>query len=362
MAEGTQVQTQAGGHDGKKLLERFGDRYGVDTGKVLSTLSKTVFRIPGTRKKPAREPTQEEMMALLIVADQHHLNPFTKEIYAFPDEKGGIIPIVSVDGWTRIIQSHPKMEGIEFRYSDEMEKMDDDAKRCPVWCEAVIYRSDRRQPTIVREYLDEVYRPPFEGKGDHGPYKIKGPWQSHTKRLLRHKTLIQGSRVAFGFSGIYDEDEAERIHEARNAEPSYTTEQEPEALDLMPKEMGATVVDTKSAATAHGEVVDAEFVTDQAQEGSQPTPSPEAEPEPAPQPQSESPPAPAPEPPPAQSEAGTPAAEGLSPGMLNVLIKKIASKGLLEEAVTTHFGVKELKDIPKAKVNEALQVVADANA
>lgn len=29
--------------------------------------------------------------------------------------------------------------------------------------------------------------------------------------MLRHKALIQCARVAFGFSGIYDEDEARRI-------------------------------------------------------------------------------------------------------------------------------------------------------
>jgi TRAP-type uncharacterized transport system substrate-binding protein len=32
--------------------------------------------------------------------------------------------------------------------------------------------------------------------------------------MLRHKTLIQGARIAFGFAGIYDEDEAKRIIEA----------------------------------------------------------------------------------------------------------------------------------------------------
>jgi len=39
------------------------------------------------------------------------------------------------------------------------------------------------------------------------------PWDTHPKRMHRHKTLIQAARIAFGFSGIYDEDEAERILE-----------------------------------------------------------------------------------------------------------------------------------------------------
>jgi hypothetical protein len=37
------------------------------------------------------------------------------------------------------------------------------------------------------------------------------PWQSHPKRMLRHKAMIQCARLAFGYVGIYDQDEAERI-------------------------------------------------------------------------------------------------------------------------------------------------------
>jgi len=42
-----------------------------------------------------------------------------------------------------------------------------------------------------------------------------GPWQSHPKRMLRHKAMIQCARLAFGYGGIYDQDEAERIVEAQ---------------------------------------------------------------------------------------------------------------------------------------------------
>jgi hypothetical protein len=40
------------------------------------------------------------------------------------------------------------------------------------------------------------------------------------KRMHRHKSLIQGARVAFGFAGIYDEDEAHRIIEEKPFPPS----------------------------------------------------------------------------------------------------------------------------------------------
>lgn len=182
------------------LVSKFASRYGVDSWKLLTTLKATAFR----QRNNGPQITNEQMMALLVVADQYRLNPFTKEIFAFED-KGAVVPVVSVDGWARIINEHPALNGIEFRYSDSI-ATSARAKPCPEWCEVIIHRKDRDKPTVVREYLDEVYQPP---RGKDGGYD--GPWQSHTKRMLRHKTLIQGSRIAFGFAGIYDEDEAQRI-------------------------------------------------------------------------------------------------------------------------------------------------------
>jgi len=47
--------------------------------------------------------------------------------------------------------------------------------------------------------------------------------------MLRHKALIQAVRVAFGFSGIYDEDEAQRIAKPEvNVTPRFTATTETE--------------------------------------------------------------------------------------------------------------------------------------
>lgn len=184
----------------QSLVAKFAGRYSIDPNKLLATLKATAFR-----QRNNRDITDEQMAALLIVADQYKLNPFTKEIFAYED-KGAIVPVVSVDGWARIINEHPAFNGLEFRYSEEMDTPAA-GKACPVWCEILIYRKDRDRPTIVREYLDETYQ------GPRGENKVNGPWQSHTKRMLRHKVLIQGARIAFGFAGIYDEDEADRIVE-----------------------------------------------------------------------------------------------------------------------------------------------------
>lgn len=188
MSDNRQVSTQRA-----SLVAKFAEKYTIEPAKLMSTLKATAFKQQGDR-----EVSDEQMAALLIVADQYGLNPFTKEIYAFPD-KGGIVPVVGVDGWARIVNEHPQCDGFEFTYADE--KIAFSGKDVPEWMEVRIYRKDRQRPVIVREYFEEVVR------------KSMVPWQSHPNRMLRHKTFVQGARLAFGFAGVFDEDEGERITE-----------------------------------------------------------------------------------------------------------------------------------------------------
>ena len=172
------------------LLAKFASRFGVEPNKMLATLKATAFK---------GDVSNEQMMALLIVADQHGLNPWTKEIYAFPDKSNGIVPVVGVDGWARIINSHPQFDGMEFE-DGEVGK-----DGLPVWIECVIHRKDRSHAIRAREYMAECKR-------------NTGPWGSHPRRMLRHKAMIQCARLAFSYTGIYDQDEAERIVEMGEAQ------------------------------------------------------------------------------------------------------------------------------------------------
>jgi phage recombination protein Bet len=147
-----------------------------DGAGLIDTLKATAFK---------GQVSDAQMTALMVVANQYALNPWTKEIYAFPDKNNGIVPVVGVDGWARIINSHPQFDGIEFEQDAES-------------CTCIIYRKDRARPIKVTEYLSEC------GRGT-------GPWQSHPRRMLRHKATIQCARLAFGYGGIYDQDEAECI-------------------------------------------------------------------------------------------------------------------------------------------------------
>lgn len=166
---------------------------------ILNTVCKPVKDGDGRFRTISRE----EFISFVIVANAYGLNPLNKEIYAYPD-KGAIVPVVSTDGWTRIMISHGGYKTHKFNYAEEITTPATNAKPCPIWIECEIEKKDG-STVIVREYLDECYR--------ELPYK--NPWQTHTKRMLRHKAKIQCAREAFGFAGIYDEDEAQRILEAK---------------------------------------------------------------------------------------------------------------------------------------------------
>ena len=92
----------------QRLIKKFAERYSFDEEALIDTLKATAFKVNDG------VVTDAQMMALLIVADQHGLNPFTKEIYAFPDKKNGIVPVVGIDGWSRILNGHPAFDGMTF--------------------------------------------------------------------------------------------------------------------------------------------------------------------------------------------------------------------------------------------------------
>lgn len=152
---------------------------------LIETLKATAFK---------GQVSDAQMTALLIVANQYGLNPWTKEIYAFPDKNNGIVPVVGVDGWSRIINNHPQFDGIEFEFGGKNDLPDS--------CTCILYRKDRSHAIKVTEYMAECRR------------SNAGPWSSHPRRMLRHKAMIQCARLAFGYGGIYDQDEAERIVES----------------------------------------------------------------------------------------------------------------------------------------------------
>ncbi len=262
-----------------KLAERLD--MGDNGSELIEVLKLTAF-------KTEKDPSDAQMTALMVVANQYKLNPWTKEIFAFPD-KGGIVPVVGVDGWARIINTHQQFDGMDFESNDEQ-------------CTCIIYRKDRSHPTRVTEYLKECKR-------------NTGPWQSHPKRMLRHKAMIQCARLAFGFTGIYDEDEAQRIIDItppgeRNEAPATAAStvqrktkpaEQRTVIDADTAEIVGHRPDTRAAATTTNTAAGADTGA-----GS-------------------------------DSDAGS-GSGGMGVGMVNFITKKLAEKGIEASAVPAEFG------------------------
>jgi phage recombination protein Bet len=167
-------------------LTTMAHKFNVEPSALLSTLKETAFK----------GATDAQMMALCVVANEYGLNPFTKEIYAFPDNKGGgIVPVIGVDGWYNLANSNPHFDGCEFDVSHDP-KGDLEAITCR------IFRKDRGRAVEVTEYLAECKR--------NTP-----PWNTQPVRMLRHRAFIQCARIAFGLSGM-DPEDAERMRERQD--------------------------------------------------------------------------------------------------------------------------------------------------
>jgi phage recombination protein Bet len=167
------------------------DLYGLEPNKFLATVKATCFRTE-------KAITNEQLASLLVVCERYNLDPFAKHLYAFPDRSGGIVPVVSIDGWIWLVNRQPLFDGMEFDYDEAKGAM-----TCTIWIKG------RSHAVRVTEYVAECRR-------------NTEIWKTMPRRMIRHRALVQCARVAFGLSGIYDEEEAEDIargHTPRTVSP-----------------------------------------------------------------------------------------------------------------------------------------------
>ena len=112
---------------------------------------------------------------------KHGLNPFADEIAIHQYEDGHWHAFITIDGWSKLINSHPAFNGISFTESTEL------VNGTPTWMGCAIYRNDRVVPIEVKEYLCEI-------QTEHSI------WKNMPRRMLRHRVVAQCARLAFGVS------------------------------------------------------------------------------------------------------------------------------------------------------------------
>jgi phage recombination protein Bet len=199
---------------GGSIIASLAGNYGMDKQAFILTMKKTIMG--------GKDVSNEQIAAFCLVAKEHGLNPFTKEIFAFP-ANGGIIPVVSVDGWLKLINGHPAFDGMEF-----VDVTDDKGSLVSVTCK--MFRKDRAHPVIVTEYMSECVRG-------------TDVWKRWPARMLRHKATIQAARYAFGFAGIRADGS---LHVEVTRHEQGTAWVEDHAIKVAARR-GAIVVDPRSA-------------------------------------------------------------------------------------------------------------------
>lgn len=172
----------------QSLVVRLADKYGVEPAKLLKCLTTQVFR-----QRDGAVPTNEELMVLLLVCENYGLNPFAREIYGFRGKSGDIVPVVSLDGWTKVVRSQKDFNGMAFSFSEKTVTVAGYAGELPEYVECSMRLKGIETPIVIQEYMQECFN------------ERSAVWKQWPRRMLRTRAFIQCARLAFSLTGLYDE-------------------------------------------------------------------------------------------------------------------------------------------------------------
>ncbi len=158
-----------------------------ESGSTMDALVNETANALGIATEELRHWIQEAALpeavlkTLMATAKRYQLNPLLGQIDWEANLDGNYEVYIPIDGWIAMIHRQPTFQGIAFDQSPETEN------GIPIWMECTIYRCDLTHPVTVREYYAEL--------------KTEHPiWQQMPRRMLRHKTLQQCVRLAFGIN------------------------------------------------------------------------------------------------------------------------------------------------------------------
>lgn len=160
------------------VSERLAEKYGTDKARFYNIV-KTTCKM--------EKATNEQFEAFLMMAEKYDLNPIMKQMWAYPDRNGGIMTMVSLDGWITIVNSRPEYDGYETRV-----QLDDKGK--PISATCTMWRKDRSRPTTKTIYTSEWSK------------STSPVWQSMPIHFIEMRAFIQCARMCFNISGINDDE------------------------------------------------------------------------------------------------------------------------------------------------------------
>lgn len=183
-SDSIKASSQAKPTQGKRVI---GKKTRVTKPKTLETLILDVAQTLRINPQELHDWIEERsipqglLKPFLLTSQRLTLNPLLSQIAWELNEKNQWELFIPIDGWITMIHREPSFQGITFNESSQTEN------GIPIWMECSIYRSDLTHPITVREYFIEL-------KTGHSM------WVQMPRRMLRHKTLQQCARLAFGIS------------------------------------------------------------------------------------------------------------------------------------------------------------------
>jgi hypothetical protein len=132
---------------------------------------------------------------------KYRLDPLSDEIILWKNPEGKYQTLITIDGWMKLINQDPQFAGMTFKESSELEL------GIPLWMECSIYRHDRILPITVKEYSAEI-------KTEHRL------WKTMPRRMLRHRSIQQCARLAFGIHIADQPSNLEKVSTTNNVDPS----------------------------------------------------------------------------------------------------------------------------------------------
>lgn len=166
-ARSKRIKTESNTYD--KLITLAIKKLGCTSGEIATWLNTA----PNT-------PEAVQLNALRLIG-KYELDPFANEISIHQYEDGHWQAFITIDGWSKLINSHPAFSGISFTESAEL------VNGVPTWMGCAIYRNDRVVPIEVKEYLCEIQTE-------------NSIWMEMPRRMLRYRVIAQCARFAFGVS------------------------------------------------------------------------------------------------------------------------------------------------------------------
>ena len=206
------------------LVGRMARSLNVDSKKLWATLNATCFKV-GQHEEPF---TQEQIMLVLIIAEQLGLNPLKREIFAFK-KSGSVTPILSIDGWKQITLRNKNFNGYKIVYAEKMIDLPNALCPVPEWAECTMYVKDRDYPTVERVYAREVY------------VHSSPVWQKSPTTMLHHRAFIRAARFTFPISGVGEAEE--------DAMPVITTNEPVQAQQVAKKPVKTVVFNNQQKLT-----------------------------------------------------------------------------------------------------------------